>query len=64
MTIEQSPHCISCNYCSNSDYYYGTKQQVWRQAKANGWLKYKDKHFDTPECMEDYKKQITAKDGE
>ena len=63
MTIEQSPQCIFCDYCSNSDYYYGNKREVWRRAKQMGWLKYKGKHFDTLECMGNYKKQIKAKDG-
>lgn len=57
MTIEQSPHCISCDYCHNSDYYYGNKIQVWKQAKEMGWVKYKDKHFDTLECLENYKSE-------
>ena len=66
MTIEQSPQCISCDYCSNSDYYYGNKRKVWEQAKQMGWLKYKGKHFDTLECMENYKsesKQRTVNNG-
>lgn len=56
MTIEQCPHCISCDYCLNYTYYYGSIREVWKQAKEAGWLKYKDKHFDTLECMENYKK--------
>lgn len=58
MTIEQSPQCISCDYCFNCDYYYGNVREVWRQAEKFGWLKYKDKHFDSAQCMENYKASI------
>lgn len=63
MTIEQSPQCISCDYCFNCDYYYGNVKEVWKQAKKFGWLKYKNKHFDTLECMEKYKDMSKQKDG-
>lgn len=64
MTIEECPHCISCDYCLSYTYYYGSIRGVWKQAKLAGWFKYKGKHFDTLECMENYKKQIKAiKDG-
>lgn len=45
MTIEKQSQAIICDYCQNNDYYYGDKRSVWTQAKAMGWLQYKDKHF-------------------
>ena len=29
---------------------------VWSQAKANGWLIYKGQHFDSEQCLDNYKK--------
>lgn len=55
MTIEKQPQAIICDYCQNIDYYYGDKRSVWAQAKAMGWLQYKGKHFDSEQCLKNYK---------
>ena len=56
MTIEKQPQAIICGYCQNADYYYEDKHSVWSQAKANGWLIYKGQHFDSGQCLNNYKK--------
>lgn len=55
MTIEKQPQAIICDYCGNADYYYGDKRLVWKQAKEIGWLIYKGKHFDSEQCLKNYK---------
>ena len=55
MTIEKQPQAIICDYCQNTDYYCGDKRFVQAQAKAMGWLIYKGKHFDTEQCLQNYK---------
>ena len=57
MTIEQTPTSIICDYCGNADYYFGSIKIVEKQAISSGWLKYKGKHFDTPECLNSYRKE-------
>lgn len=64
MTITASPHCITCDYCDNADYYFGNKKEVWIQAKGQGWLTYKGFHFDSKQCLDNYKRQITSKSEE
>ena len=59
MTIKRQPQAIICDHCDNHDYYHGDKKEVWRQAKKKGWLIYKGKHFDTEECLQDYKQGKT-----
>lgn len=57
MTIEQCPQMITCDFCGCADYYFGNKRSVWQQAKEMGWVCYKGKHFDTKECLKDYKEK-------
>lgn len=58
MTIKQQPQAIICDCCGCADYYMGNKRWVWEQAKENGWLIYRGKHFDSEECLRKYKLDI------
>ena len=59
MTIKRQPQAMICDHCDNHDNYYCDKKEVWRQAKEKGWLIHKGKHFDTEECLQDYKQGKT-----
>ena len=54
MSIEKTPNAIVCDYCNNTDYYFGNKKCIVEQAIKNGWVIYKGKHFDTKECLNAY----------
>ena len=57
MTIKKQPTMIMCDYCNEVDYLYGNYAEVWTQAQKNGWFHYDGKHFDTKECMEQWKRE-------
>ena len=56
--IHASWDLIKCDYCNLTDYYYynGDRSKMWKKAKSDGWLRYKGMHFDTKECLEQYRK--------
>lgn len=41
---------IKCDNCGNADYYRGSNESVNEQAKDNGWIVRKKKHYCNTQC--------------
>lgn len=55
---------IACDYCKDSNYYHGTKEQLEKDFEESGGLIFDGKHFCNAGCYADYCKDAQQKESE